>query len=262
MEGAPQPPYGERAWFATGSTARAVLKHVWNCFFKIAPTQVEATCKGLRIHFQIRDPRRIAGVTNMALGFQNVSSPTWPCFCPLARSRVSCVIAPRPIDNILVVALSEPTERPEDANCGVWAETSRFLRVGWSAVFAGWTHLVEAHICAISQLGRHGAQLLCKLPLGSVECQFEDLCDACSKFGVLLIRASFNLSGNSSDSYFLHLRFEWCKKKNFGTWGDFSFRNVVVSWSEEFCFSANLNTCGAGSEQPGEPSNRGTRLSV
>ena len=43
---------------------------------------------------------------------------------------------------------------------------------------------------------------------------------------------------------------------------DFSFRNVVVSWSEEFCFSANLNTCGAGSEQLGETSNSGTRLSV
>ena len=77
-----------RDWFH-----RACVETCLELFFKIAPTQVEAICKGLRIHFQIRDLRRIAGVTNLALGFQNVSSPTWPCFCPLARSRVSCVIA-------------------------------------------------------------------------------------------------------------------------------------------------------------------------
>ena len=79
----------DRDWFHRASCVETCLE----LFFKIAPTQVEAICKGLRIHFHIRDLRRIAGVTNLALGFQNVSSPTWPCFCPLARSRVSCVIA-------------------------------------------------------------------------------------------------------------------------------------------------------------------------
>ena len=170
LEGAPAPWRGKRnGRGAAAAVRRARMVRDWfhraSCvetclelFFKIAPTQVEAICKGLRIHFHIRDLRRIAGVTNLALGFQNVSSPTWPCFLPTCEVASVVCYRPRPIDNILVVAVSEPTERPEDANCGVWAETSRFLRVGWSAVFAVWTHLAEAHICAISQLGRHGAQ--------------------------------------------------------------------------------------------------------